>query len=211
MGSGVLVKSWGQSITSRVNCQSNSSKGRYTRRCVLICIPEEILSTYSRGSLFAFGLLALTSQGRVLAVGCFIVILLFIGSVLGRVRKRRNSRHSRGNGFPKGEVNLVFVRGRGVKGIRLDKINSAAPHNPSGLSHEVKGYHCLSKCFGSWLQGRGLSLSLSTSSTFSTEQFALIEGFRCDVINIMVNPLLVFNPEGQAPLSGAQTPQQFWI
>jgi hypothetical protein len=52
---------------------------------------------------------------------------------------------------------------------------------------------------------------LSTSSTFSTEQFALIEGFRCDVINITVNPLLVFNPEGQALLSGAQTPQQFWI
>jgi len=64
---------------------------------------------------------------------------------------------------------------------------------------------------GSWLQGRGLSLSLSTSGTFSTEQFALIEGFRCDVINITVNPLLVFNPEGQALLSGAQTPQQFWI
>ncbi len=65
---------------------------------------------------------------------------------------------------------------------------------------------------GSWLQSRGLSLSLSTSSTFSTEQFALIEGCRCDVINIMlVNPLLVFNPEGQALLSGAQTPQQFWI
>ena len=218
MGSGVLVKSWGQSITSRVNCQSNSSKGRYTRRCVLIRIPEEILSTYSWGSIFAFGLLALTSQGRVLAVGCVIISLLFIGSVLCCVRKHRNSQHSKGNGFPKGEVNLVFVRGRWVKGIRLDKINSAAPHNPSGLSHEVKGYRCLSKRLwalrsgqGSWLQGRGLSLSLSTSSTFSTEQFALIEGFRCDVINITVNPLLVFNPEGQALLSGAQTPQQFWI
>ena len=148
MGSGVLVKSWGQSITSRVNCQSNSSKGRYTRRCVLIRIPEEILSTYSWGSIFAFSLLALTSHGRVLVVGCVIFSLHFIGRALGRVRKRRKSRHSRGNGFPKGEVNLVFVRGRWVKGIRLDKINSAAPHNPSGLSHEVKGYHCLSKCFG---------------------------------------------------------------
>ena len=56
--------------------------------------------------------------------------------------------HIDGVTFPKGEVNLVFVRGRGVKGIRLDKINSAAPHNHSGLSHEVKGYHCLSKGFG---------------------------------------------------------------
>ncbi len=35
---------------------------------------------------------------------------------------------------------MVFVRGRGVKGIRLDKINSAAPHNPSGLSHEVVAF-----------------------------------------------------------------------
>ena len=146
--SGTYLRTKVSNITLRVNCQSNSSKGRYTRRCVLIHIPEEILSTYSWGSIFAFGLLALTSQGRVIAVGCVIVSLLFIGSVLGRVRKRRNSRHSRGNGFPKGEVNLVFVRGWGVKGIRLDKINSAALHNPSGLSHEVKGYHCLSKCFG---------------------------------------------------------------
>jgi len=32
----------------------------------------------------------------------------------------------------------------------------------------------------------------------STEQFALNEGCLCDVINITVNPLLVFNPEGQA-------------
>ncbi len=146
MGSGVLVKSWGQSITSRVNCQLNSSKGRYTEMRTH-AHPEEILSTYSWGSIFAFGLLALTSQGRVLAVGCVIASLLFIGSLLGHVRKRRNSRHSRGNGFPKGEVNLVFVRGRWVKGIR-DKVNSATPHNPSGLSHEVKGYHCFSKCFG---------------------------------------------------------------
>ena len=90
----------------------------------------------------------------------------------------------------------------GVGGSRVYKINSAAPHNPSGLWALRSGQ-------GSWLQGRGLSLSLSTSSTFSTEQFALIEGFRCDVINITVNPLLVFNPEGQALLSGAQTPQHF--
>ena len=137
--SGTYFRTKVSNITSRVNCQLNSSKGRYTRRCVLIRIPEEILSTYSWGSIFAFGLLALTSQGRVLAVECVILGLLFIGSALGRVRKRRNSRHSRGNGFPKGEANLIFVRGRGVKGIRLDKINSAAPHNPSGLSREVKG------------------------------------------------------------------------
>jgi hypothetical protein len=40
----------------------------------------------------------------------------------------------------------------------------------------------------------------------SKKQFALIKGH---VINIMVNLLLVFNPEGRALLSGAQTPQQF--
>ncbi len=68
--------------TSRVNCQSNSSKGRYTM---------------GRGSVFAFGLLALTNQGRVGAVGWVIVGLPLIGRTLGRVRKRRNSRHSRGN------------------------------------------------------------------------------------------------------------------
>ncbi len=104
---------------------------------------------------FAFGLLALTSQGRVLAVGCVIISLLFIGSALCCVRKHRNSQHSKGNGFPKGEVNLVCVRGRWVKGIRLDKINSAVPHNPSGLSHEVKGYRCLSKGFGHCSQVKG--------------------------------------------------------
>ena len=65
--SGTYFRTKVSNITSRVNCQSNSSKGRYTRRCVLIRIPEEILSTYSWGSIFAFGLLALTSQGRVLA------------------------------------------------------------------------------------------------------------------------------------------------
>ena len=153
--SGTYFRTEVSNITSRVNCHPNSSKGRYTRRCVLIRIQEEILSTYSWGSIFAFGLLALTSQGRVLAVGCVIVSLLFIGSALGRVRKCRNSRHSRGNGFPKGEVNLVFVRGWGVKGIRLDKINSAALHNPSGLSREVKGYRCLSKGFGRRSQVKG--------------------------------------------------------
>ena len=122
--SGTYFRTKVSNITLRVNCQLNSSKSRYT---------------IVRGSVFAFGLLALTNQGRGFAVGWVIVGLLFIGSALGRVRKRRNSRHSRGNGFPKGEANLIFVRGRGVKGIRLDKINSAAPHNPSGLSREVKG------------------------------------------------------------------------
>jgi hypothetical protein len=73
-------------ITSRVNCQSNSSKGRYA---------------IGRGSVFAFGLLALTNQGRVFAVGWVIVGLLVIGSALGRVRKCRNGQHSRGNGRSK--------------------------------------------------------------------------------------------------------------
>ena len=54
-----------------------------------------------RGSVFVFGLLALTNQGRVFAVGWVIVGLLFIGRTLGRVRKHRNSRHSRGNGRSK--------------------------------------------------------------------------------------------------------------
>ena len=70
---------------SRVNCQSNSLKSRYT---------------IVRGSVFAFGLLALTNQGRGFAVGWVIVGLLFIGRVL-HVRKRRNSQHSRGNGRSK--------------------------------------------------------------------------------------------------------------
>jgi len=47
-----------------------------------------------RGSVFVFGLLALTNQGRVFAVGWVIIGLLFIGRTLGRVRKRRNSRHT---------------------------------------------------------------------------------------------------------------------
>ena len=63
-------------IMSRVNCQSNSLKSRYT---------------IVRGSVFAFGLLALTNQGRGFAVGWVIVGLLFIGSALGRVRKRRKA------------------------------------------------------------------------------------------------------------------------
>jgi hypothetical protein len=57
--------------------------------------------------------------------------------------------------LPKRGGQLAFVRGRGVKGIRLDKTNSAAPHNPSGLSHEVKGYRCPSKGFGRCGQVKG--------------------------------------------------------
>ena len=70
----------------RVNCQSNSSKSRYT---------------IVMGSVFSFCLLALTNQGRVFVVEWVIVGLLFISRTFGVVRKRRNSRHSRGNGRSK--------------------------------------------------------------------------------------------------------------
>ena len=49
---------------------------------------------------------------------------------------------------------MVFVRGRGVKGIRLDKINSAAPHNPSGLSHEVRVTVTFPKALGAAVRSR---------------------------------------------------------
>ena len=84
--SGTYFRTKVSNITLRVNCQSNSSKGRYTM---------------GKGSVFAFGLLALTNQGRVVAVGWVIVGLPLIGRTLGSVRKRRNSQHSRGNGRSK--------------------------------------------------------------------------------------------------------------
>ena len=66
----------------RVNCQANGSKGRYAR---------------GRGSVLGFGLLALTNQGRVLAVRRVIVGLFLVGSMLGVVRKLRNSGYGGGN------------------------------------------------------------------------------------------------------------------
>lgn len=57
--------------------------------------------------------------------------------------------------FPKREGRFGICQGSGVKSIRLNKINLAAPHNPSGLSHEVKGYRCLSKGFGRCGQVKG--------------------------------------------------------
>jgi hypothetical protein len=71
---------------SRVNCQANGLEGRYAR---------------GRGSVVGFGLLALTNQGRVLAVGWVIVCLFLVGSKLGVVRKRRNSQYGGGNGRSK--------------------------------------------------------------------------------------------------------------
>ena len=85
--SGTYFRTKVSNITSRVNCHSNSAKGRYA---------------IGRGSVFEFGLFVLlASQGRVLAVGRVIVGLLFVGGTLGRVGERRNGRHSRGNGRSK--------------------------------------------------------------------------------------------------------------
>ena len=84
--SGTYFRTKVSNIMSRVNYQSNSSKGRYTM---------------GRGSVVAFGLLALMNQGRVGAVGWVIAGLPLVGRTLGRFRKRRNSRHSRGNGRSK--------------------------------------------------------------------------------------------------------------
>ncbi len=81
--SGTCFRTKVSNITSRVNCQANGSKGRYAR---------------GRGSVLGFGLLALTNQGRVLAVGRVIVGLFLSSSALGVVRKRGNSRYSGGNG-----------------------------------------------------------------------------------------------------------------
>ncbi len=65
-----------------------------------------------RGSVVAFGLLALTNQGRVGAVGWVIVGLPLVGRMLGCFRKRRNSRHSRGNG--RSEVGNVGLTDSGL-------------------------------------------------------------------------------------------------
>ncbi len=61
----------------------DSSKGRYA---------------IGRGSIVSLGLFGLlASQGRVLAVGRVVVELHVVGSALGRVGQRSNSRYSRGN------------------------------------------------------------------------------------------------------------------
>ncbi len=95
--SGTYFRTKVSNITSRVNCQSNSLKGKYA---------------IGRGSVFGFGLFVLlASQGRVLAVGRVIIGRLVVGRTLGRVKECRNSRHSRGNGRSKiGDVGRTDSR-----------------------------------------------------------------------------------------------------
>ncbi len=75
--SGIYFRTNVNNITSRVDCQANSSKGRNTRG----------------GGSIGFGLFGLASQGRIIAVGLVVggVVIgpLFVGT-LGRVSERRN-------------------------------------------------------------------------------------------------------------------------
>ena len=83
--SGTYFRTKVSNIMSRVNCQSNSSKGRNTR---------------VRGS-FGFGLFGLASQGRIVAVGLVFGVVI-IGPILvralGRVTECRNCRNGGGDG-----------------------------------------------------------------------------------------------------------------
>ena len=83
--SGIYFRTKVSNITLRVNCQGNSSKGRNIK---------------GRGSV-GFGLFGLlVSQGRIIVVGLVsgaVIGPLFVGA-LGRVRERRNSQHSGGDG-----------------------------------------------------------------------------------------------------------------
>jgi len=83
--SGIYFRTKVSYIASRVNCQANSSKDRNIK---------------GRGSV-GFGLFGLLARkGRVITVGLVSGVVigpLFVGA-LGRVRERRNSRHSRGDG-----------------------------------------------------------------------------------------------------------------
>jgi len=106
--SGIYFRTKVSNIPSRVNCQADGSKGRYTK---------------CRGSV-RFGLLGLlANQGRVITVGWVLGVMigpLFVGA-LCHVKEHRNSWHCRGDGSSK-----VGNVGRADSGLPATGRTSAA-------------------------------------------------------------------------------------
>jgi hypothetical protein len=114
--------------------------------------------------------------------------------------------HVNGVAFPKKEVDLFFFSR--VEGSRvLDLIRLIQPRHiiPVVSLMRSRVTVVFPKALGAAVGSRVMAAGSGSFFVFvylkyllRTEQFALNKGCLCDGMNITVNPLLVFNPEGQA-------------